>query len=86
MDTSDVEARWDSFGRVDKREVERTQAETARIKAETFEMLLLQSVPRFDAARLAGYTLEEADNLAQIERAFLGGEVTQTGASGQWFS
>lgn len=55
---------WASFERVDKGELDRKEAETNEIKARTFQILLLNRVPREIAAKRAGYSDEEAAEMA----------------------
>jgi hypothetical protein len=76
-----IQTKWGSFERVDKRSTDRTEAETNDIKAQTFERLLLNQVPRLLAAQLAGYDQDTAEKLAEIERGNLDGAITQSGAS-----
>lgn len=56
---------WGSFERVDKGELDRKTAETAHLKAQTFELLVNRGVERTQAAILSGYTPEEAALMAQ---------------------
>jgi hypothetical protein len=53
---------WDSFESIDVQEDNRKTAETAKIKAETFDILALNNpqANRMQLAELAGYTPDEA--------------------------
>lgn len=59
-----ISTEWASFERIDKQASARTKAETAKLQAETFMMLLDAGVDRYDAAIMAGYNEEEAQKLA----------------------
>lgn len=63
-----ISTEWAEFDRVDRNEEERKAAETKSLKANTFISLVNQSVPRRTAAIVAGYTQEEADELATTDR------------------
>lgn len=72
-----ITAVWGSFERVDKAKADRNHAETAAIKASTFDALIMNNVPRKQAALLAGYTQEEADAMAQPQTGFVNDGITQ---------
>lgn len=77
LEEARITAVWKSFERIDRDETDRAKAETADIKSQTFERLLMNQVPRELAARQAGYTAEEAAKMAEIERGNLDGSITQ---------
>ena len=58
-----ISTEWASFERVDKQASDRTRAETSKMKAETFAMLLENGVQRYEAALLSGYDEDEAEKL-----------------------
>jgi hypothetical protein len=60
-----IETQWDSFERVDRGDIDRKSAETADLKSQSFERLVLVGVDRYTAALLAGYSEEEAQDIAQ---------------------
>lgn len=74
-----ITCEWASFERVDKQASNRTKAETAEIKARTYDTLLLSNPrgDRYKLALLAGYDEDEAQVLAESETALINGEVTQ---------
>ena len=56
-----IQSKWDSFERVDKRSTDRTEAETDKIKMETFTLGLDAGLSRLQAALNAGYDQETAE-------------------------
>ena len=74
-----ISTKWDEFERVDKQQISRTKAETAEIKARTYDTLLLSNprVDRYKLALMAGYDEDEAAVLAEGQTAVLNGDITQ---------
>lgn len=70
---------WDSFESVDVAADERTTAETAQIKADTFAVLLADNpnADRAGLARLAGYNEDDAQVLATPSTGFIDDGLTQ---------
>lgn len=64
-----ISTEWTAFERVDKQASARTKAETAEIKARTYDMLLLSNPrgDRYKLALLAGYDDDEASILAESD-------------------
>lgn len=59
-----VSCLWDSFERIDQAEEDRKTADTARTRADTFTQLVNAGIQRATAAVLAGYTEEQAGDIA----------------------
>jgi hypothetical protein len=66
-----ISTEWDSFESIDVNEEQRTAAETAEIRARTFDKLIINNVPRELAATLAGYPPEVAAQMAETDNALL---------------
>ena len=64
-----ISCEWKSFERIDKQESDRKTAETAEIKARTFDTLLMANPrgDRYSLALLAGYDEDEARVLADSD-------------------
>lgn len=74
-----ITTEWAPFERIDKEEAGRKRAETAEIKARTFDMLVLNNprADRYKLALLAGYDDDEAQVLAESQDAVINGEIRQ---------
>lgn len=74
-----IQTEWAQFERIDKQDSSRTKAETAQIKAQTYDTLLMSNPrgDRYKLALLAGYDEDEAQVLAESQTAVLNGEIAQ---------